>query len=70
MPGGLSVRLLYEDSENPEMQLCVADRLDGDAILSFGDTFEVTEEYGRQLLAHYFPRVRPAPNIPPGERPA
>lgn len=51
------MKLIWQDITRPQDKLVVNDRLDGDIIINSGEVFEVEDDRGRYLLAHYYPRV-------------
>ena len=56
------MKLVFKDPARRQDQFVINARTDnGDPIVSEGETFEVDDATGRDLLANYFPRLQPLP---------
>ena len=59
------MRLIFDDPLRPRDRFVIADRTDSkDPLVLNGETFKVPDAAGRNLLSHYYPRIKEAPPEP------
>ena len=53
------MKLIFKDPTRPQDRFVINGRLDGEPLVNEGESFEVDDAVGRDLLAGYFPRLQP-----------